>query len=322
MNSNKKGIVPIFFSCDNNYAPYLSVALVSAVKNSSSDRNYVATILHDGLCEDNINKLKAIETDNFKIQFVLMEKGLEKITNRLSNCLRCEYFTLTIYFRLFIATMFPEYDKGIYIDSDVVITSDIAELYDYDLGENYIGACNDLSVINVPVFTEYMRKHVGIDKTRYINSGVLLLNLKKMRNNNFDEHFINLLSKYHFDSVAPDQDYINAICEDKILYLPSSWNTMPNTIFEKDENAKLIHYNLFSKPWCADEVQYGDVFWEYAEKSVYYKNILQIKSEFNAEKAEAERKCLENMLKRAAEISMSDITFKKIAASGERIKLW
>ena len=116
--------IPVFFTIDNGYAPFLSVALCSAIENSSKDKNYRAIILHEDLSKENTEKLKALATENFKIDFVPMKKGLESITDRMSNRLRCDYFTLTIYFRLFISQMFPQYDKGIYIDSDVVITGD------------------------------------------------------------------------------------------------------------------------------------------------------------------------------------------------------
>ena len=240
--------IPIFFTIDDGYAPFLSVALNSAIKNSSKDRKYKAIILYQELSEENRKKLVSLKTDNFSIEFVPMESGLESITDRMSNRLRCDYFTLTIYFRLFIPKMFPEYDKGIYIDSDVVLTSDIAELFETDIGDNYIAACTDLSVADVPPLVKYMEQAVGVKAKEYINSGVLLMNLKKLREVKIDEHFLELLNTYHFDCIAPDQDYLNAICNGNIYYLDEIWDTMPNENKPPLENAKLIHYNLFSKP--------------------------------------------------------------------------
>ena len=75
------------------------------------------------------------------------------------------------------------------------------------------------------------------------------MNLKEMRLKNFEGHFFSLLNKYRFDTVAPDQDYINAMCNGKIFYIDQKWNAMPNEDQEPLENPSLIHYNLFSKPW-------------------------------------------------------------------------
>lgn len=313
--------IPIFFSIDDGYAPYLSVALTSAIKNSNKNRNYKAIILYEKLSEENKTKLSLLEKPHFKIEFIPMVKGLESITDRKSNHLRCEYFTLTIYFRLFIAAMFPQYDKGIYIDSDIVLLGDIAELYDTDIKDNFIGACYDHSIEDVEPFCKYIREAVGVDDKKYINSGVLLMNLKKLREADFDTHFLSLLNEYHFDSVAPDQDYINAICNGKIYYLDDIWDTMPNNSRPINPDAKLIHYNLFSKPWCYDNVQYGEYFWKYARYSGYMEDLKRYRQNFTQEKAEEEKKCLDNMINTALKIINNDITFKKVYDRGVKVRL-
>ena len=78
-----------------------------------------------------------------------MKDGMELITDRVENRLRCDYFTLTIYFRLFIPDLFPEYDKGLYIDSDVVVPGDISELYNHDLKDiNFNEVRNNISYVS------------------------------------------------------------------------------------------------------------------------------------------------------------------------------
>lgn len=314
-------LIPVFFTIDDGYAPFLSVALQSAIQNSSKENNYKAIILHEDLSEDNKQKLKSLATDNFQIEFVQMKEGLESITDRMSNRLRCDYFTLTIYFRLFIPAMFPQYDKGIYIDSDVVVTGDLAELFATDLGDNYIGACADKSVVDVPPLAEYMEKAVGVDRHSYINSGVLLMNLKKLREAELDSHFLGLLNEYHFDCIAPDQDYLNAMCAGKICYLSEVWDAMPTEDKPELENVKIIHYNLFSKPWCYDNIQYGDVFWQYAEDSVYFEDIKAYKDNYSDEQKESDTKCLELLINRGVEIANSELTFRKVFESGEKVRL-
>ncbi|MBQ3817024.1 MAG: glycosyltransferase family 8 protein [Clostridia bacterium] len=313
--------IPIFFSIDDSYAPFLSVALNSAIKNSNAQNDYKAIIMYKDLSGENISKLKALETDNFGIEFVEMKSGLESITDRMSNRLRCDYFTLTIYFRLFIPKLFPQYDKGIYIDSDVVLTADLAELFNIDIGENYIGACADKSVADVPPLADYMENAVGVKVEQYINSGVLLMNLKKLRELKLDEHFLNLLNTYHFDSIAPDQDYINAICNGNIYYLSEAWDAMPNDNNPPLEETKLIHYNLFSKPWCYDNIQYGEKFWHYTLGSGYEDEIKKYKENYSDEQKAADSSCLELLITRGTEITKEEVTFKKVYESGVKVRL-
>lgn len=324
---NTKGVlqmnreIPIFFTIDNGYAPFLAVALNSAIKNADSSRQYRAIVLHEGLTEENAAKLKDLETANFRIDLTSMQANFAALDDRMSNRLRCDYFTLTIYFRLFIPAMFPQYDKGIYIDSDVVLTQDIAKLYDIDIGQNLIGACRDLSIADIPSLVAYTQEAVGMEKDTYINSGVLLMNLKALRQADLEGHFLHLLNTYHFDSIAPDQDYLNAMCSGKIHYLDETWDAMPNDARPPLPRTSLIHYNLFSKPWCYDGIQYADVFWHYAQDCGFLEEIRAYKAAYTDEKKNADRECLELLVRRGSEIPENEITFRKMQEKGVRIRL-
>lgn len=316
-----QNLIPVFFTIDNSYAPFLAVALHSAIENSDPRNHYKAIILYQDVSEENRRRIASLAKEHFEIRFIPMTSGLETITDRMSNRLRCDYFTLTIYFRLLIPTLFPEYDKAIYIDSDVVVPGDLAELYAIELGDNYIGGCPDLSIADVPPLVNYTVEAVGMDAGRYINSGVLLMNLKALREKEFDKHFLRLLNTYHFDCIAPDQDYLNAICRGKILYLNECWDAMPNDARQPLENPKLIHYNLFSKPWCYDGVQYADEFWKYARDCGYLEEITACKQGYSDEQKAADANCMELLVTRGAEIAASSLTFKKLGESGVRIQL-
>lgn len=314
--------IPIFFTIDDGYAPYLSVAIKSMIQNASKEYNYRIIVLYKELNEENRAKIAKLEEENFKIDFIYMKDELKAITDREENRLRCDYFTLTIYFRLFIPEMFPEYDKGIYIDSDVVVPGDISKMYNIDLGDNIVGACQDKSVVDVPELANYMEQAVGVDKYQYVNSGVLLMNLSKMREKQFSKRFLDLLNKYHFDSVAPDQDYLNAICNGKILYLDSSWDAMPTEGSKEIENPNIIHYNLFQKPWCYDNIQYADCFWNYAKQTEYYDEIVEFKNNYSEEKKNADKECLENLIKKADQLAkIGEMTFKKAMENGEKVRI-
>lgn len=316
-----KEIIPVFFTIDDAYAPFLAVALHSAIENSSAENHYKAIILHENVSLENRRRIESLAKDHFEIEFIPMQSGLESITDRMSNRLRCDYFTLTIYFRLFIPAMFPEYDKAIYIDSDVVVPADLAELYSIDLGDNYIAACPDFSIADVPPLVRYTVEAVGMGEGEYINSGVLLMNLKVLREKNFDKQFLKLLNTYHLDCIAPDQDYLNAMCRGRILYLDACWDTMPNPAQPILDNPKLIHYNLFSKPWCYDGIQYGEYFWKYAVGSGFYPEAKAYKENYPDEQKQADMQCMELLVRRGVEIVENEVTFRKLHESGVKIRL-
>ena len=316
-----KETIPIFITIDNNYVPYAEVAIRSIKENSSKKYNYNIHILHGKLAQNDKEILKSLEDENYNIIFREMKEVLENITDRIENRFK-NTFIPEIYFRLFIPEIFTQYDKGIYLDSDIVVPGDISELYNNKLEDNLIGACIDKSVQDIPEIMNYYENAVGIKRDKYINSGVLLMNLKELRNKKFTKHFLNLLNKYHFDTVAPDQDYLNVICNGKILYLGDEWDAMPTENGKELENPKLIHYNLFQKPWCYDNIGYADYFWKYAKKSTYYEEILDFKANYSKEQIEADKAALDQIISEGELISRTGkVTFKKIFESGEHVRI-
>ena len=319
----KQELIPIFFTIDDGYAPYLHVALISLIKNASKDRKYKIIVVYQELNEENRNNLAKLVEDypNFEMEFKFMKQSLDMITDRIENRLRSDYFTMTIYFRIFIPDMYPEYDKAIYIDSDIIVPGDISELYDTDMHDNLIGVVTDGSVNDVPELQRYMTESLGLKLCDYFNSGMLLMNMKELRNVHLAEHFLYLLNKYHFDCVAPDQDYLNSMCYGKIEYLDSCWDAMPNRNKPEIENPKIIHYNLFDKPWCYDDIQYQDYFWEYAKQSVYYDKIKAYKAAYTDKQKEDDHAHLLDLFRRAGTNADTEVTFRKVLESGEKVRL-
>lgn len=313
--------IPIFFTIDDDYAPNMGIALYSMTQNASREYDYKIHVIHQGLSEKNRRKIQALENENFTVSFYEMEDKLSEITDREENRLRCDYFSLTIYFRLFIADMFPEYEKAIYVDSDIVVPGDISEMYHLDLGENIIGACHDFSIEEIPELVNYIENAIGVDCQEYINSGVLLLNLKLLREKNFGEKFLALLTKYHFDCVAPDQDYLNAMCHGNILYLDRCWDVMPQKGKEEYQNPKLIHYNLFDKPWCYRGVQYEDYFWSFAKQTEFYDDVKRNLLEYSEEQARHDAESMDVLIQKADRQPSREVTFKKIYEEGKERRI-
>ena len=265
--------VHLFFSCDNNYVPFLAVTLESLKDNRDPSREYAIRILHTSLRADYMDRLtQALDSDGFHLHFFDITAQVEAISRQLHTR---DYYSKSTYYRLFIPELFPQLDKALYLDSDLVIRGDITELYDTDLGSNLVGAIPDGIINTVEELGLYALRRLDLPRTEnYFNAGILLMNLKAMRQARFQETFLQLLGAVKFQ-VAQDQDYLNVICRDRVTYLGYEWNAMPTGIHT--QNPKLIHYNLDSKPWHRDGVKYQEYFWHYANRSCFRQEIWDIR---------------------------------------------
>lgn len=316
-----KVTIPIFYAIDDSYAKFVAVSIKSLIMNANNNYNYDINVIYENLSEENAKKIKSLETDNVKIILTEMNQNLSMITDKLGNRLREYTFTLTIFFRLFIPVMFPKYDKCIYIDADTVIPGDISRLYNEDLGNNYLGCIVDKSTIDNEILASYFEEVVGIPRDKYINSGVLLMNSKKLRELKIDEKFLDLYTKYGFDVIAPDQDYINSMCYGHIKYLSDIYDAMPNPNNKEVEKPVIIHYNLFLKPWQYENVQYYDYFWKYAKFTPYYDEILEIKNSYTDEDRKKDSEWMDLMVSRAESLVGTQNTLKNVFESGKETRL-
>ncbi|MBQ8884874.1 MAG: glycosyltransferase family 8 protein [Clostridia bacterium] len=279
-NTKARKTVPVFFASDDNYVPFLTVAIHSMKKNASKSFDYKVYVLHSGLNGKDAETLMDLSEDWFEVKFVDVSEHIKRVAHFLH--LR-DYYTDAIYYRLFIVGMFPEYDKALYLDSDLVVLGDVAELYSTELGNNFIGAISDQAVAAVPAFRDYTKNALGIEAEKYFNSGVILMNLKKFREENFYEKFYSVLSSYSF-IVAPDQDCLNLLCKGKVKYFSSDWNKMP-ILGVCGNTPKIVHYNLAQKPWHYEGVAYEEIFWEYAKETAFFERILENRAAFTPEMA-------------------------------------
>ena len=294
MYNNLKEI-PIFFAVDDTYIPFLAVSLQSLTDNSSKENKYIIKILYTNVSEENMQKIKKYEKENIEIEFVNLNNQLKNVREKLYTR---NYFSNTTYFRLFIPGLYPQYDKVLYIDSDTVILTDIAELYNEEVGDNLIVAVPDGVIQSIEILQEYVEKVVGvIDYNNYFNAGILLMNLEELRKYKLQEKFLYLLDKIKFE-VAQDQDYLNRLCKGRVKLLDDSWNRMP-IMGVSDKKVKIIHYNLGFKPWHFDDVPYQEYFWEYAKKTEFYYKIKELRKNYTEEDKERDDASSDKLIKLA-----------------------
>lgn len=312
MKKNKKLLkeVPIFFSTDDNYVPYLVVSIRSLIDTCSTKYMYKIYVLNTGLDAKNIKLLRDMETNNVKIKFVDVSAKIKDILGKLQAQLR-DYYSPSIYYRLFIPTLFPQYKKALYLDCDITILDDIANLYNKDLKNNLLGAIVDEVVTSNEIFCYYTENSLGVKGGRYFNSGIIVMNLEAFRKENIEDKFIYLLNNYNFGTVAPDQDYLNVLCKDRVLYIDKGWDKMPIPDPDFDEkDLKLVHYNMFQKPWRYEGVLYENYFWETAKKTPYYEELLQVRANYTDEKKLNDQKAGEKLLEYAKNIADDPTNFK------------
>ena len=309
----ERKIIPVFFASDDNYAPFLDVAMRSLKENASKNYVYKIYVLHSGMKRGNADKIMILDDENFSVSFVDVSEKLAEVQEFMQ--LR-DYYTSAIYYRLFIVGMFPQYDKAVYLDSDTVTLGDVGELYSYELGNNLIGAVADGAVASVPAFREYTKKALGVDGGKYFNSGVIVMNLKKFRAEKFYQKFYDLLKSYQF-TVAPDQDCLNILCKGRVRYFAEAWNRMPQGV-NRGGAPKLIHYNLAQKPWHYDDILYQEYFWEYAKKSPFYEDIKANRAAFTPEMAARDELGGKNLVKLALKEAESEKNYYRLY--GEKAK--
>lgn len=306
-------IIPIFWACDNDFVKYTVVSLQSAMENATKANRYRAYILHVDIEEKMQNKIKAMSRENFEISFVDVREYLESISDRLP--IR-DYYSKTTYYRMFIAEMFPEYDKAVYIDSDTIVLGDMAELYHKDLIDFYVGAAHEQVMVQTDVYGEYVEKVLGIDRNHYFNAGLLLINCKAFRENKILEQFIALLDEYTF-VVTQDEDYLNLLCKDKVLWLEQQWNMeVFGEIPYAEDTFKALHYIMVSKPWHYEDCRFGEYFWKYAKETFVYEEIRQVLENYTDEERKKDSLCCERLMQTALYEINKENSYLKLKRNG------
>ena len=303
---NKFKVVPVFLTINSAYAPYAAASIHSLTQHCDPKRYYRVIILHDGLNLVNRWRLRSLVTKNVSLQFKKMTRSLY-LKAIVAYCTRRQkgagdFFSSAVYYyRAFIPLMFPLYKKAVYIDSDTILRGDIGELFDTDLGDNAMAAMIDPKVTVIPEFRDYVDNALGVPHTEYVNSGVQVMDLRKMRKMRYLSTMIDLIKKYDADLVAPDQDYLNVILKGKIAFLDPIWNAEP--VKDLPRNVKLVHFNLFNKPWYYKNVPCEKIFWSAAKGTGFLGDLKRQQAAFDEEKQKADHEKVGALIEKAGRLA-------------------
>ena len=259
-------IIPVFYACDDRFAKYTVVSLFSVLQNAANDRRYRVHILHSDLTEESKRQLSSLARENVEISFEDVTGYLDSVADGLPVR---HYYTKTTYYRMFIAELFPQYAKALYLDSDTIVQGDISALYDTDLGDFYLGACHEQVMEQIEVYGSYCEQVVGVSRHNFFNAGVMLINCEQFRRRKIFEKFANRLGVYNF-IVTQDEDYLNLICKDHVKFLDQRWNTEVCeglSYLYNEREAYLLHYVMANKPWHFENAKAADLFWQYSDRT-------------------------------------------------------
>ncbi len=287
--------IPVIFAADDNYVSIVSTAIQSLISNGNVRNNYDIIILNQNISEINQKKMQAAFTlANSSIRFINVKEYFKD-----RSLVTPAHFTVEIYFRLVMPDVLKKYDKVIYLDSDLILTEDIANLYDTEIGDNLVAAVQDVDSAGCykefdPDRKQYFDNVLQLkDPYSYFNSGVLVMNLQEFRKTYSTEYILKMAESSNY--IFPDQDVLNKLCENRTYYLAPSWNTMmnhqsetvsrlkvakmaPRKIYldyiEARKHPKIVHYAGYQKPWLYFDCDMSEHFWTYARQTIFWEDLL------------------------------------------------
>lgn len=312
MSEQKK--IPVFYACDDNFVKYTIVSLRSVMDNASADAQFIIHILNTDISEDMKQIMYNMGNEQFEICFDDVTEYLKSVRDKLP--IR-DYYSKTTYFRLFIAEMFPEYDKAVYIDSDTIVLGDLARLYAFDLADKYVGACNEQVMAQEDVYGTYAEKVVGVERDKFFNAGILLINCEQFRQNHVLDQFVELLHMYNF-VVTQDEDYLNVICQNHVLWLPPEWNVpVFGTLQCREEDICILHYIMVSKPWHYRDCRMQEYFWRYAKKTAVHAEIEEVLENYTDKQRAEDAASADRLMQMAKDETAKENNFVNLVKAGK-----
>ncbi|PKN51810.1 MAG: hypothetical protein CVU55_10210 [Deltaproteobacteria bacterium HGW-Deltaproteobacteria-13] len=272
--------IPIALATDENYAMPTAVAMTSMLENAAKNTFYDFYILvPNDFPARTAQKMALVKVayPHCHIHFIDMKDSFSDTLMRLGH------ITKPTCYRLLLGEILLQYEKCIYLDSDIIVCTDLTELFSTDLEGYYLGGIKDID-FNDPFQNHDERyKETGLSaQSNYINTGVLLMNLKKIRQDGMTETFLREIKKGY---LFQDQDVLNITCLNKIRHLPVKYNLMnylflfpdrkPYLIYPKGEfdeakkNPVIIHYAAHLKPWLYYGLKFDAAWYKYFIISVF-----------------------------------------------------
>lgn len=288
---NENNIALVLASSDF-YTIYLSAMLESIVENASAENNYDITVLESGIKDDNKRALRLLEEehDNISIRFYNVKEKMADIHLKATG-----HISVETYYRLLIPEIFIRYEKVLFLDSDMTVHTDVAELFNMDMTGYMVAAAHDQCCLaflngNDKSFKKYCRETLKLKNVNdYFQAGVMLLNLTRIREKYTQKEIFEIATSHQYRYV--DQDIMNVLCQGEIKHLDLEWDCFPDfgsyeyefmpyylqkQYVKARSNPKICHHTGPNKPWSElfSDIMMTEHFWRRARKSPLYEQIL------------------------------------------------
>lgn len=242
-----KNVINIAFCLDSNFIKQLSVTIVSILLNAEAEDEFSFYVLCDGISKEDKDKIIEIKKQKkIDIQFIEIKN------EEFKNCPLSLHFAKANYFRIKLPALI-NLDKILYLDCDIIVRKSLNTLYNQDINDKYAAVVAD--TLSKEGFLDKHLKRLNVEN--YFNSGVMLMNLKKMRQDNVEEKFFNFVKNHSEKIKYVDQCVFNVILNNKIKFLDVKYNFQHNSGVEKmhsvyKKNKKdivILHFTGCAKPW-------------------------------------------------------------------------
>lgn len=240
LNEQDEDIIHIGFGLhdkDGHYSVWVGTVMQSILEHT--DSRICFHILHDEtLISDNRYKLEKVAYNRSSIvEFhKIDENDFSVVKNQMSR------FTIGAMFRCSLPELLPDLNRIIYLDADLFVNRDIKELWDVDVREYCLAGVVDEGVA-VHNYPRILNKYPEIKKESYFNSGVLYMNLKKIREfGNLKKLVVDFLIE-NPEADLPNQDALNVLFHNKVLYLDGSWNQF--VFMHRKDNVEKLDKAIF-----------------------------------------------------------------------------
>jgi lipopolysaccharide biosynthesis glycosyltransferase len=282
----KNALIPVVFASDERFVPYLSTLIQSILENSNPSNVYALFVLYGDITDKSAGLIKdqVAVYSNFTIEFINVMDYIRDYTLWTEN--RQEISRET-YFRLLIPYIFTDFEKVIYLDCDMICCTDLAELYDFKIGEYMLISTRDIFGASAYYRSKNKKKRskrysiIGIkNHDDYLLAGTLVFNTAKFRETISLKDLLNFAVSRKWP--WHDQDILNTLCEGKILFIPIAWGYydignyahLPEywqvQYLEAKKNIKIVHFVAGCKPWKNFYmIMHFDLFWKYATRTPF-----------------------------------------------------
>ena len=256
--------IHIGFGIDKNFGKFAGVTITSLVHNNIyHDLNI--HIVYDELLPEDMDRLKKTEQlyRNLTLHFYQITS-----TEGMTFVVPPGHITQAMYYRYLFAQMLPKSVKRlIYMDADIICKGDILPLWQTDLQGKVLGAVRDWGEAKSCV-------RIGLKNGRYFNSGVLLMDLIKWRQQKLTQKLFQWLEQVGDTKILwGDQDALNGVIDGDFVELPKKYNciVINNTVLKAVPDDVIVHYIDYVKPW---HIYYFDscekeLYWAYVKKSLW-----------------------------------------------------